>query len=154
MGARIGYAVVSMVLVVYFGFVAHRGVVLIRHGTWVSVALGAAALVLPLIGAWFLWHSTRFAQQASRLARELDAEGGLPVDDLPRAPSGRVDRDAADAVFAERRKEVEASPGDWRTWFRLAVAYHDARDTARGRHAMRRAIDLHAGKQLTGDPRP
>ncbi|WP_103502192.1 MULTISPECIES: hypothetical protein [unclassified Streptomyces] len=146
MGARIGYAVVSAVLVVYFVFVGHRGVVLILHGTWVSVALGLAALVLPLIGAWFLWHSTRFAQQAGRLTRELEAEGGLPVDDLPRAPSGRIDRDAADAAFARRQAETEASPEDWRCWFRLAVAYHDARDTARGRRAMRHAIDLHAGR--------
>jgi cytochrome c-type biogenesis protein CcmH/NrfG len=130
--------------------VGHRGVVLVQQGTWVTVPLGLAVLVLPALGAWFLWHSTRFAQQAGRLARELEAEDGLPVDDLPRTPGGRIDQAAADAVFAERRAETEARPGDWRCWFRLAVAYHDARDTPRARKAMRRAIELRAGRVPTG----
>ena len=71
---------------------------------------------------------------------------GLPADDLVRTPSGRVDRAAADAAFARRRAETEANPGDWRCWFRLAVAYHDARDTPRARRAMQHAIALHAGR--------
>lgn len=147
MAARLTYLLVATLLVVYFGLVGHRGVVLIQQGTWVTVPFGLAVLVLPAIGAWFLWHTTRFAQQAGRLAKELDAEGGLPVDDLPRAPSGRIDQAAADAVFAERRAEAEASPGDWRCWFRLAVAYHDARDTPRARKAMRHAIELRTGRR-------
>lgn len=146
MGSRLAYALLSAVLLVYFGMVGHRGVVLVQQGTWVTVPFGLAVLVLPALGIWFLWHSTRFAAQASRLARELEAEGGLPVDDLPRTPGGRIDRAAADAVFARRRAETEASPEDWRCWFRLAVAYHDARDTPRARRAMRRAIDLRAGR--------
>ncbi|MBK3590674.1 tetratricopeptide repeat protein, partial [Streptomyces sp. MBT57] len=73
---------------------------------------------------------------------ELEAEGGLPVDDLLRTPSGRIDRDSADAVFTKRREETEDAPDDWRTWFRLAVAYQDARDTPRARKAMQRAIAL------------
>ncbi|MDB1089732.1 hypothetical protein PJ985_19430 [Streptomyces sp. ACA25] len=146
MRARLTYALLSAVLIVYFVLVGHRGVLLIRHGTWVTVLFGLAALVLPLIGAWFLWHSTRFAQRANRLARELDAEGGLPVDDLPRTPSGRIDRGAADAAFVRRQAETEQNPGDWRCWFRLAIAYHDARDTPRARKAMQHAINLRAGR--------
>lgn len=146
MRARALYAVAAAVLLVYLALTAHRGAVLVREGTWVTVPLGVAVLVLPVLGAWFLWHSTRFAQRASRLARELDAEGGLPVDDLARTPSGRVDRAAADAAFARRQAEVEAAPDDWRCWFRLAVAYRDARDTPRARKAMQHAIRLHAGR--------
>ena len=142
----LGYLVVSLLLVVYVVFVGYRGVVLISWGTWVTVPFGVAVLVLPLLACWFLWHSTRFVRQANRLSRELDAEGGLAVDDLPRAPSGRIDREAADAAFAERRAETEANPGDWRCWFRLAVAYHDARDTPRARRTMNHAIALHAGR--------
>jgi Flp pilus assembly protein TadD len=56
-------------------------------------------------------------------------------------PSGRVDRAAADARFAERRAEVEAAPDDWRRWYRLALAYDDAGDRRRARAAMRTAID-------------
>jgi len=146
--AKITYFVLAAVLVVYFVLVGDRGVLLIQQGTPVTIAYGAAVLVLPLIGGWFLWQTTQFARNADRLARELDAEGGLPVDELVRTPSGRIDRDSADAVFAKRRAETEASPEDWRSWFRLAIAYHDARDTARARKAMQRAIALHDGKPV------
>jgi cytochrome c-type biogenesis protein CcmH/NrfG len=136
-----------VVLVFYFVLVGDRGVLLIADGRPVTVAFGLAVLVLPLIGAWFLWQTTRFARDAGRLGRELEAEGGLPVDDLARTPSGRIDRDAADAAFARRQAETEEAPDDWRNWFRLAVAYFDARDTPRARKAMQRAIALHDGKQ-------
>ncbi|WKX72927.1 hypothetical protein [Streptomyces sp. XD-27] len=146
MRAKITYFGLAAVLVVYFVLVGSRGVLLIKQGTVVTVAFGLAVLVLPFIGGWFLWQTTKFARAANRLARELEAEGGLPVDELVRTPGGRIDRDSADAVFAKRRAETEESPGDWRTWFRLAVAYHDARDTPRARKAMQRAIALHGGK--------
>ncbi|MGV9254265.1 hypothetical protein [Streptomyces sp. NPDC003697] len=148
MRAKITYLVTAAVLVFYFVLVGSRGVMLIQSGTPVTVAFGIAVLILPLIGVWFLWKNTQFVRRANQLAAELDAEGGLPVDDMKRAPSGRIDRDAADEAFALRRAETEAAPGDWRTWFRLAVAYHDARDTPRARRAMQRAIALHDGKPL------
>ncbi|MDT0310334.1 hypothetical protein RM780_25780 [Streptomyces sp. DSM 44917] len=144
MRARLGYLALCSVLVVYFVLVGHRGVLLVADGGWVTVPLGAAVLALPLLGAWFLWRSARFVTRAHRLMRELEAEGGLPQDEPARTPGGRVDRDAADAVFARRQAETEASPEDWRCWYRLAVAYHDARDTPRARKAMQHAIDLHA----------
>jgi cytochrome c-type biogenesis protein CcmH/NrfG len=147
MRAKVGYTVSAVVLVFYFVLVGDRGVLLIADGRPVTVAFGVAVLVLPLIGAWFLWQTTRFARDAGRLGRELEAEGGLPVDDLARTPSGRIDRDSADAAFVRRQAETEAAPDDWRTWFRLAVAYFDARDTPRARKAMQRAIALHDGKQ-------
>ncbi|WP_052852119.1 hypothetical protein [Streptomyces avicenniae] len=147
MRAKITYTVLCVVLVGYFLLAGQRGVVLVAQGTWVTVPFGVAVLVMPLIGAWFLWRSTRFALDANRLARELEAEGGLPVDELARTPSGRIDRASADAVFAARQAETEAAPGDWRCWFRLAVAYHDARDTPRARKAMQHAIALHAGRE-------
>ncbi|MCE7080033.1 hypothetical protein [Streptomyces sp. ST2-7A] len=147
MGARLGYAVMAILLVVYTAFLGHRGIFLLQQGTPVTVGLGAAVLVLPGLALWFLWHSTRFARRAGLLARQLEAEGGLPVDDLPRTPSGRIEKAAADASFERYRAETEANPGEWRTWFRLAVAYHDARDTPRARRAMQHAIALHAGER-------
>ncbi|WP_432004325.1 hypothetical protein [Streptomyces parvus] len=143
MRAKITYFITAAVLVFYFFLVGSRGVMLIRHGTPVTVTFGVAVLILPVIGVWFLWKNTQFVRRANALAAELDAEGGLPVDDLPRTPSGRIERDAADAVFTKRREETEDAPDDWRTWFRLAVAYQDARDTPRARKAMQRAIALH-----------
>ncbi|GCD42603.1 tetratricopeptide repeat protein [Streptomyces paromomycinus] len=148
MRAKITYCVLAAVLVVYFVLVGSRGVLLIKQGTVLTVAFGVAVLILPFIGLWFLWHTTQFARKAGRLARELEAEGGLPVDELKRTPGGRIDRDSADEVFDRRRAETERAPEDWRAWFRLAVAYHDARDTPRARKAMQRAIALHEGKSV------
>ncbi|MFF3750698.1 hypothetical protein ACFYYH_09590 [Streptomyces sp. NPDC002018] len=148
MRAKITYCLTAAVLVVYFVLVGSRGVLLIEQGTALTVALGVCVLVLPAIGVWFLWKNTQFISRANRLAAELDAEGGLPVDQLVRTAGGRIDRESADAVFAERRAETEDSPDDWRCWFRLAVAYHDARDTPRARKAMQRAIALHDGKPV------
>ncbi|GAB2329838.1 hypothetical protein [Streptomyces variabilis] len=142
MRAKISYALTAAVLVVYFVLVGSRGVLLIKAGTLLSVTFGVAVLILPVIGVWFLWKNTQFVRDANRLAAELDAEGGLPVDNLKRLPSGRVDRESADEVFALRKAETEDAPDDWRSWFRLAVAYHDARDTPRARRAMQRAIAL------------
>ncbi|GHF55346.1 MULTISPECIES: hypothetical protein [Streptomyces] len=144
MRAKIVYFALAAVLVVYFVLVGSRGVMLIEQGTVITVAFGVAVLVLPFIGAWFLYKTTKFARDANRLAQVLEAEGGLPVDELVRTPSGRIDRDSADEVFRRRQAETEAAPGDWRSWFRLAVAYHDARDTPRARKAMQHAIALHA----------
>lgn len=149
MRAKVTYFVLATLLIVYFFLAGGRGVALIRHGTAVTIVFGVAVLVLPLIGLWFLWHSTLFAQRASRLSKELDAEDGLPVDELKRTPSGRVDRSSADAVFARRQAETEERPCDWRSWFRLAVAYHDAGDTPRARKAMQHAIALHRGTAVT-----
>ncbi|MEV0375283.1 hypothetical protein AB0I10_36870 [Streptomyces sp. NPDC050636] len=148
MRAKITYFVLAAVLVVYFVLVGSRGVLLIEQGTALTVTFGAAVLVLPFIGLWFLWHTTQFARKADILSRELEAEGGLPVDELKRTPGGRIDRDSADEVFAKRQAETEDAPGDWRTWFRLAIAYHDARDTPRARKAMQRAIALHDKKPV------
>ena len=143
MRSRLSYTVSAVALIFYFVLAGDRGLLLIQDGRPVTVAFGAAVLVLPVIGAWFLWHTTQFARSAGRLGRELEAEGGLPVDELERTPSGRIDRASADAVFARRKAETEAAPDDWRTWFRLAVAYFDARDTSRARKAMQKAISLH-----------
>ncbi|MFJ2111004.1 hypothetical protein ACIOEX_03610 [Streptomyces sp. NPDC087850] len=148
MRAKITYFLTATVLVVYFVLVGSRGLLLIEHGTPLTVTFGVTVLILPGIGVWFLWKSTQFVNRANRLAEELESEGGLPVDELVRTPGGRIDRDSADAVFAARRAQTEDSPDDWRCWFRLAIAYHDARDTPRARKAMQRAIALHDGKPV------
>ncbi|MEV4190647.1 hypothetical protein [Streptomyces toxytricini] len=152
MRAKITYLITAAVLVVYFVLVGSRGLLLIRQGTWLTVAFGAAVLVLPVIGVWFLWMNTRFVTRANQLAAELEAEGGLPVDELERDEYGRIRRDSADEVFARRKAETEDEPGEWRNWFRLAVAYHDARDTPRARKAMQRAIALHDKKPMGAPP--
>jgi hypothetical protein len=132
----------TLLVAVYAVVLADRGLLMIRDGRPAFVLLGIGVLFLPLVGVWVIVQELRFGRATERLARELEAQGGLPTDDLPRRASGRVDRSAADAVFVRRRAEVEADPQDWRAWFRLGVAYGDAGDTRRGRSAMRQAVRL------------
>ncbi|NEE00044.1 hypothetical protein G1H10_07660 [Phytoactinopolyspora halotolerans] len=123
--------------------VGWRGVLLIESGSAVGVMLGLAVAVLALVGAWVLWRSVLFGVRMQTLARTLEAEGGLPVDELPRRPSGRADREAADALFTQRKAEAEAAPDDWRAWFRLSLAYDDAGDRGWAREAARTAYTLY-----------
>lgn len=146
--ARRTVGVLVVLLVVYAGLIGWRGVLLIADGRPVPVVLGFAVLVLPVVGLVLVGAELRFGAAVARLAAELEAEGGLPLDELPRRPSGRPERAAADALFARRRDEVTKVPRDWRRWYRLAVAYDDAGDRRRARAAMRQALDLHAGRPV------
>jgi hypothetical protein len=130
----------AVVFVAYALLIGWRGVLLIKVGTPVPVVLGLAVLVIPLIGAYLVWRELQFGRRTEALARELEAAGDLPVDDLPRRPSGRVDRAAADEAFGRYKAEAEAAPDDWRVWFRLSTAYDAAGDRKRAREAMRTAI--------------
>lgn len=138
----LGAVVMTVLLGVFMVAVAWRGVALVRTGEPVAVGLGAAVLVLPLLGAWLLVREWRLAASVQRMADRLAAEGGLPVDDLPRTPGGRVAREAADAAFAQYREETEARPDDWAAWFRLGFAYDAAGDRRRARESLRRAAVL------------
>jgi len=136
-------AVLVAVLVVYLALAGYRGVLLLASGDALQVVLGVGVLLLPVVGGYAVWREVRFGFATQRLARDLDAAGRWPQEQLPRTPSGRPDRAAADALFELRRAEVEETPQDWQAWFRLALAYDDARDRRRARAAMRRAIALH-----------
>jgi cytochrome c-type biogenesis protein CcmH/NrfG len=140
--------IVVGVLVVAFTFYAitigWRGVLLIADGRPAAVALGLGVVLLPGLAAYAVWREVSFGFGAQRLAAELAARGELPVDDLPRRPSGRIDRAAADAAFDRFRGQAQASPDDWAAWFRLGTAYDAAGDRRRARAAVRQALALHA----------
>lgn len=136
-------AVLVVVLFFYAALIGFKGVALLDSGVLVGQLLGAALLVMPVLGVFVVWREIEFGRRTAALARTLDAEGGLPVDDLPRRPSGRPDRAAAQDLFERMRAQAEASPEDWRSWFRLALAYDAAGDRTRARAAARHAIALH-----------
>lgn len=136
-------AVMVLVVAFYAALIGFKGLGLLGSGSAVGVVLGVALLVLPLLGVLLVWREIEFGRRTSVLAAALEAEGGLPVDDLPRRPSGRVDRAAADAQFQQMREQAEARPDDWRSWFRLALAYDAAGDRTRARAAARHALSLH-----------
>ena len=142
---RVAYVLVVACLV-YLVLAGQRGVELIRVGGVAPVALGIAVIVVPLVVAYLIYREMRFGLAVQDLGRTLGEAGALPTDDLPRLPSGRVDQAAADEVFERRRCEVEADPYDPGAWFRLSIAYDDARDRRRAREAMRRAVALAAAR--------
>ena len=136
-------AVMVVILAFYAVLLGAKGVAFIASGEPAAVLLGVGVLVLPVLGLGLVWREIVFGRRSAELATALEAEGGLPVDDLPRRPSGRVDRAAADEAFGLRQAEVEAQPESWQAWYRLALAYDDAGDRTRARSAVRRAIELY-----------
>jgi hypothetical protein len=143
MRARYTALLLTVILVVYFVLLGQRAVLLILTHTAVGIGLGIGVLLLPVVGAWIAVVNLWFGIRVERLARRLADENLLPdVSALPKRPSGRVDRDAADAWFNERRAEVELAPEDWRNWYRLAYGYDIAGDRRRARETMRHALRL------------
>ena len=146
MRVRLAVAATAVLLVIYLILPLQYGFVLVRVGTPVAIMIGIALFVLPLVGAWALFAEILFAVRADRLAQRLEAEGGMPTEEVPVSPSGRVDRAAADALFPQYRAAVDADPENWRVWFRLALAYDASGDRRRARWATRTAIRLFRGQ--------
>ena len=142
MKARVAAISMAVLLVIYLGFVVNYAFVLIGTGVGVAIAMGVALLVLPLIAAWLLYREITFVLRGERLVKLMGEAGELPVDDLPRRPSGRADPAAADAQFPAYKAAVEADPESWRAWLLLGLAYDASGDRSRARWATREAIRL------------
>ncbi len=141
----IGFFVVA--LVVYFVLLGQRGIDLISSGTVAGIGLGIGVLILPFIGAWMIIATLRAGIEHQRLARIMAEEGReLDVSSLPRRPSGRIEREAADELFAQVKQEWEADPSDWHNTYRIARAYDYAGDRSRAREMMKRAVAQFHGK--------
>ncbi|MBU8814790.1 hypothetical protein [Mycolicibacterium goodii] len=132
-----------LALIVYFVMLGRAALAFITSGEAAAIALGVALLAFPVIGAWVLIATLRAGFAHQRLARLAHERGmDLDVSDLPRRPSGRIERDAADALFVQVKGELEADPDNWVRWYRLARAYDYAGDRSRARDAMRTAVRM------------
>lgn len=145
MTTRLGAVVMALLLALYLVFSGYYATVLFGTGSPVASAIGAALIVLAVLGAVFIAAEIVFGVRAERLARRLEQEDALPSEQLPVLPSGRLDRAAAEEIFPVYRAAAEAAPDDWRAWFRLALAYDAAGDRRRARWATREAIRLARG---------
>ncbi|MGB7504087.1 hypothetical protein [Mycolicibacterium hippocampi] len=139
----IGFMCVA--LIVYFVMLGRAALVFITSGRPAAIGLGAAILIMPVIGVWVMVSTLKAGLAHQRLAR-LAREGGMELDvsDLPRMPSGRIKRDAADALFETVRSELESDRDNWQRWYRLARAYDYAGDRTRAREAMKKAVQMEA----------
>lgn len=140
--SRILAAVMAVLLLLYLVLVMQQAFRFMAVDEPISKAIGIALIVLPLVGLWALVVEVIFGFRSSRLGRKLAEVGGLPMQDLPRLPSGRVERSAADAEFGQYQSEAEAAPERWESWYRLGLAYDACGDRRRGRGAIRKAIQL------------
>jgi hypothetical protein len=139
----------AALLLLYLVLVMRYAIVLIGTDVAAARAMGIALAVLPLLGAWLLYSELLFVVRGERLVKTLGDLGELPVDDLPRLPSGRIDPKAADEQFPSFQAEVETTPNDWKAWTRLGLAYDASGDRRRARWATRQAIRLERGKPLS-----
>lgn len=146
MSARTTVVILVAILVFYLVIAGAQAVALIGSGELVAMGLGIGILILPLIGLWIIWRELQFGFGVQKMARQLEAEGGLPVDNLTRTEGGSIDRTAADAEFALVEQATRADSGNWRAWFRVAAAYDAAGDRKRARGAMRYALGVYEGK--------
>ncbi|KLO30215.1 membrane protein [Mycolicibacter heraklionensis] len=136
-------AFMCLALLMYLAFLGRIAVLLIASGSVPAIGMGLALLIMPFLGLWAMIATLRDGFAHQRLSR-LIAEEGMELDAgaLPRRPSGRIERDAADALFHAVRAELDADPDNWRRWYRLARAYEFAGDRRRAREAMKTAVQL------------
>lgn len=135
----IGFLIVA--LCVYFVLLGWRGVGLIADDGVAGIGLGIGVIILPIIRVWLVYSTLRAGIEHQQLARVITEEGReLDISHLPKRPSGRLERDVADELFAQVKVEWEADPDDWRNTYRIARAYDYAGDRTRAREMMKRAV--------------
>ncbi|MBB5743918.1 hypothetical protein HD600_002415 [Microbacterium ginsengiterrae] len=145
MMARAGVIVIGLCLVLYFVLTGQWAFLYIASGEPIGIAMGAALIVLPLIGAWALVREIQFGFQAERLGTRLDGEGGMPVAETEISPSGRVSRADAQPLVQRYQDEADAAADDWRARYRLGVVQDAAGRRKDARASIREAIRLAKG---------
>ncbi|RRR42682.1 hypothetical protein EHH44_16315 [Mycolicibacter terrae] len=136
-------AFMCLALLMYLVFLGRIAVLLITSGSLPAIGMGLALLIMPFIGLWAMIATLRDGLAHQRLSRLIAVDGmELDASALPRRPSGRIECDAADALFHTVRAELDADPDNWRRWYRLARAYEYAGDRRRAREAMKTAVRL------------
>lgn len=138
---------ITVIVALYFAFVADFAFAFVRADELAARGLGAALLVLPLVGAWWLFHEWRLGITVQRMASQLEREGRLPVHAGERESSGRLTEQAADAIYETARRDAEERPEDWAAWFHVGYAYDANRDRSMARKSLRYAADLYRAER-------
>ena len=84
---KIWVGAITLLLVLYLVVSVQRSFLLLGDPNLVAKGIGAAYLVLPIVGAWALIRELLFGARTEQMAKVLEAEGGLPEDDP--APNAR-----------------------------------------------------------------
>lgn len=125
-----------------------------QAGGGIGWGLAAATVILLVLTLWVTWREVLFGLAAARLTARMreEEQQGEQHDEQPglvqAGPADTPVAEAADAAapehararFDQLRTRIDAGDDDWRTWYRLAVAYDALRDRRHAREAMRTAI--------------
>ena len=135
---KLGVAAVTAMMLLFLGVGIISAIQFISTGQLVPVLIGVAVLALCGIGIWFTVTELRFGFGMQAMARQLEAEGGLLPDDLPKTPGGRYIRQDADAEFDQVLADADLNR--WQDLYRIALSYDAAGDRGRARRTMRQAL--------------
>lgn len=142
---KLGVAAISLLIILFIGLGISSAIGFIGTGQLVPVLIGLAVIAICGIGIWFVVTELRFGWGMQSMARELEAKGGLPEDNLPKTPGGRYLRPEADAEF--ERISATADPNSWEDLYRVALSYDAAGDRGRARKTMRQALTIYRQQQ-------
>ena len=109
-----------------------------RVGGVLGYGLAGGIVVLLVLTVWVTWHEVLFGLAAGRLAARYRP---------PAEAEGEDARAEFEAARTALRQEAfgDGAEGEWRAWFRLALAYDALRDRKGARMATRRAIEAARG---------
>lgn len=136
-------AVISILSVGYISLSVLRAIQLQSYEDVTGVLWQIGIVVIAGLSFGLIVREIIFGFQMQKLAHIMNEEQSLLPDTLKKLPSGRTDRDDADARFNEVKAEVEQFPEQWQGWFRLGLAYDEAGDRRRARESMRRSLRLY-----------
>lgn len=148
MKTKLWVAGILALFVLYLIMTFNQAYRFIASGELIAQVMGVAVLVIPTLGVWILIREIIFGLRTQKMGKQLAEAGELP-EDLPRMPSGRFVREAADADFPNHQADVEAHPESWKSWYRLALAYDACGDRRRARTSMRTSINYWVQEQKT-----
>ena len=140
--ALFGVIIMSVLLVLYFFYAVQRAIALFQTGTWITILMGIALIVLPLIGVWALLRELKFGRDATRLVDALEARGRVPVEDIETLPSGKPVRAEAERVIGAYEAEARDNESSWEAWARLGIMQDACGNRTAGRSSLRKAIVL------------
>ena len=142
MKTKIAVGLLTALTLLFAVLAVWSAIAFISTDSWIAKVIGICVIAIVIFGVWSLVRELRFGANTEKLARILHDEGLLPEANLPRV-NGRIDREAADEEFEIFRAETEADPDNWRSWYRLGLAYDAAGDRKRARAALRDAITMY-----------
>lgn len=140
---------ITLLTAVYVWAIFNRAWVLINSGTAAGIGLGVAVFVLPLLVIVFLVMEWRLALLVDKMATQLQVEDDLPLEGVGRSASGGIREEDIQRLFERLRRDLEADPDQWRTWYHAAFAYNAMGDRKQARASLREAAKrwrMHAGR--------